>query len=113
MMGLGIITFLLLALAVLLQFALIRDKSVIDSVRAEACRWLMTAGFVGVASRVFDLVWTGDIQYVPWHPLGAIAMVALASVGLSFDRLMRSKDERFDDCPCMRDACARPDPDRN
>ncbi len=91
MRALGTVTFLLLVLAVVLQFALIRDRSIVDSVRAGACRWLVTAGQAGVAVRMGELLLSGDIEFARWNSIGAVALWSIGTVGLSLDRLMRPK----------------------
>lgn len=92
--ALDIAVTLLLWVAAVLQFAVLRDQSLPESRTADAARWLVASGIAGLAMRfTFVLIDTGDIL-VPPYSLIPVALVALGTIALALDRLRRPRFAR-------------------
>lgn len=80
----------LLWLAVILQAAVLRDRSICESTLAASCRWLVAAGIAGIALRfTFVLLDRGDIRLPPFS-LASLALLAVGLIGNPLDKLMRA-----------------------
>lgn len=80
---------ILLWLAAVLQFAAVRDRTIFDTRRGEAYRWLLCAASVGLAFRfTFELLDMG-ILTVPWHSEAALIFMALGLIGSAMELLLR------------------------
>lgn len=85
---------LLLWLAVLLQVAVLRDRSICETHFAASCRWLVVAGVCGIAARfTFVLIDRGDIQLPPFS-LASLSVLAVGLIGRPLERLMRPNGRR-------------------
>jgi hypothetical protein len=84
----------LLWLAVLLQVAVLRDRSICETHFALSCRWLVTAGVAGIALRFsFVLSESGDVQLPPFS-LASLAVLAVGLIGRPLELLMTPKRHR-------------------
>lgn len=84
----------LLWLAVLVQVAVIRDRSIAETRYAEACRCLVAAGLGGIALRFsFVLHDVGDVRLPPFS-LVSLALLCLGVIGQALDQLMRAPRKR-------------------
>jgi len=84
----------LLWLAVVLQAAVLRDRSIRETRFAESCRWLITAGVCGIALRFTFVLWDrGDISLPPFS-LVSLALVCVGLLGRSLEELMRDPRRR-------------------
>lgn len=84
----------LLWLAVLMQVAVIRDRSICESSLGHSCRWLVTAGMAGIALRFsFVLAERGDINLPPFS-LISLALLSIGLIGRPIEQLMSPKHGR-------------------
>lgn len=84
----------LLWLAVLLQVAVIRDRSICETPLAASCRWLIVAGVAGIALRFsFVLVDRGDVNLPPFS-LASLGVLAVGLIGRPLEQLMRPRMQR-------------------
>lgn len=79
----------LLWLAVVMQAAVTRDRSIRETPFGDSCRWLIAAGVAGIAGRfTFVLVDSGDIRLPPFS-LISLALLCVGLIGRSLETLMR------------------------
>lgn len=81
----------LLWLAVVMQAAVIRDRSICETPFGDSCRWLIVAGVAGIAGRfTFVLVDVGDIKLPPFS-LISLALLCVGLIGRPLETLMRPR----------------------
>lgn len=79
----------LLWFAAMLQFAAIRDRTIYDTHRGEAYRWLLCAASVGLAFRFsFEMLDLGTLT-VPWHSQVSLTLLAMGLIGTAAEQLFR------------------------
>lgn len=97
--GIGYVVFdyivtALLWLAVVMQAAVIRDRSIRETPFGDSCRWLIVAGVAGIAGRfTFVLVDSGDIRLPPFS-LISLALLCVGLIGRPLETFMRPPRRR-------------------
>ena len=80
----------MLWLAAIMQFAVVRDRTIYDSRRGTSHRWLIVGGLTGLAARFSYLVIDVGYLPIPWPTLASMALFALGSIGLAMEKLFDS-----------------------
>ena len=80
----------MLWLAAIMQFAVVRDRTIYDSRRGTSHRWLIVVGLTGLALRFSYLVFDVGYLPIPWPTLVSIALLALGCIGLGMEKLFDS-----------------------
>lgn len=100
--GAGLVVFdygvtALLWLAVLMQSAVLRDRSICETAFSESCRWLITAGVLGIALRFTFVLW--DIGDINLSPIGmaSLGVMAVGLIGRALEQLMSNPHRRRSD----------------
>jgi hypothetical protein len=97
--GIGYVVFdyivtALLWLAVVMQAAVIRDRSIRETPFGDSCRWLIVAGVAGIAMRfTFVLIDVGDIKLQPFS-LISLALLCVGLIGRPLEKFMRPPRRR-------------------
>lgn len=85
---LDVVVTALLWIAAVLQAAVIRDRSIVETGFATSCRWLVVAGVGGLALRfTFVLYDHGDINLPPFS-FSSLAILCVGLIGQPLERLM-------------------------
>lgn len=85
---------LLLWLAVLLQVAVLRDRTICETHFATSCRWLVVAGVCGIAARfTFVLVDSGDVNLSPFG-MASLGVLSVGLIGRPLELLMTPRLHR-------------------
>lgn len=91
----------MLWLAAIMQFAVVRDRTIYDSRLGTSHRWLVVGGLTGLAMRFSYLVIDVGYLPVPWQTLASVSLFALGSIGLGMEKLFGGKPFQGPDRRCL------------
>jgi len=84
----------LMWLAVILQVAVLRDRSICETPFATSCRWLVVAGVCGIAARfTFVLADSGDVNLSPFG-MASLGVLSVGLIGRPLELLMTPRQHR-------------------